>query len=156
VEFSDGVRQVIIQAEEEVRALGDSRLGSEYLLLALAADPERDVSAAVLASLGVDAPSLREQIVETNGRRDVPSPPNPPFTGEAKQVLASSFREALLLGNDCIGTEHLLLSAADGSSTAALLLADRDITPKQVRAEVLRRVTPGQQSAPRGRRRLRR
>ena len=156
MQFSDGVRQVIIRAREETRALGDTRLGSEYLLLALATDPEQDVSAAVLASLGVDAPSLREQIVETNGRRETPSPPDPPFTGEAKQVLASSFGEAVGLGNDWIGTEHLLLSAADGSSTAALLLADRDITPEQVRAEVLRRVTPGRRSTPRGRRRLRR
>ena len=106
--FTDGARRVMVLAQEEAGALNHNYIGTEHLLLALIYEGE-GVAAKALASLNISLDAAVQQVEEIIGRGQAPTTGHIPFTPRAKNVLELSFREALRLGHNHIGTEHLLL-----------------------------------------------
>jgi ATP-dependent Clp protease ATP-binding subunit ClpC len=114
--FTDRARRVIVLAQQEARTLNHNYIGTEHLLLGLLADAG-GTAARALESLGVTLDAAREQVREMLGEGQHVQQGHIPFTPRAKKVLELSLREALNLGDDHIGTEHLLLgllAEADG------------------------------------------
>jgi hypothetical protein len=131
--FTDEARRSIICAQEESKALGHDRIGTEHLLLGLFHD---DVggAAVTLQSFGVTLEAARDAVVASVGRGDGPSRGHIPFTPRAKRVLERSLRAALKLDHSYIGSEHLLLGLVDeGEGAAADLFARLAIDPVEAR-----------------------
>jgi len=147
--FTDRARRVVVLAQEEARHLRHGWIGTEHILLGLLAE-EQGIARQALDALGVHAESVREEI-----RRIVPPGEDTPvghvpFTPRAKKVLELSLREALQLGHNYIGTEHILLGVArQGEGVAAQVLAGRGAGLDRVRSQVLllMSATPGQAPA---------
>jgi hypothetical protein len=139
--FTERARQVVVLAQEQARALGHSQIGTEHLLLGLLAERE-GLASRVLASLDVRAEAVREQVVAICGSGPESAGPRQiPFTPEAKKVLERALREALALGHDYIGTEHLLLGLVrdeDGLATRLLVRRLGMDAPETIRVEVTR------------------
>jgi ATP-dependent Clp protease ATP-binding subunit ClpC len=135
--FTDRARTVVVLAQEEARTLNHNRLGTEHLLLALIREGE-GVAARALKSLGIDLEAVRQQVEEIIGRGETgPSGPIP-FTPRAKKVLELSMREALQLGHNYIGTEHILLGLIrEGDGVAAEVLLNLGAERNRVRRRVL-------------------
>jgi hypothetical protein len=130
-------RQVVVRAQEEARVLKHDYVGTEHLLLGLLGE-EEGRAARVLASLGVTFESARRQVVRTVGAGEKDSPDQVPFTTPAKKSLELALREALSLGHDYIGTEHLLLGLVRQSkSVASGILRDINADPETVCDAVL-------------------
>ncbi|MBL1078085.1 hypothetical protein JK358_27135 [Nocardia sp. 2] len=145
--FTDRARRTIVLAQEEARALDHDYIGTEHLLLALLAEQEGPV-AATFAELGLDRRTVREQIQAVIGRGTATPGSHIPFTPRSKKVLELSLREALTLGNNHIGTEHLLLAVVDESEGVAAqvlakLGADRTRVHEQLFQLLGRRPGPG-------------
>jgi ATP-dependent Clp protease ATP-binding subunit ClpC len=135
--FTEPAREVVVYAQDEARSLKHNYIGTEHLLLGLLR-VEDGLALRVLSSLGVGLDEVRDQVVRNVGRGDVEPAGQIPFTPRAKKALELSLREALSLGHDYIGTEHVLLGLVrveDG--VAARLLADVGASPERVRAQVL-------------------
>ncbi len=160
--FTERARQVVVKAQEEARGLGHDYIGTEHLLLGLLG-VEEGLAGQVLESLGVGHERVRAEIERIVGlgeaRRAVGQIP---FTPRAKKVLELSLREALGLGHDYIGTEHILLGllrdAREGEGVAARILVELEVDDEQVRAKLVELLpglaTPGRpRSLPRFRRR---
>lgn len=107
--FTDQARRVVHLAAEDARMLRHSHVGTEHLLLGLVFDNE-GLAAQVLESLGLSLARVRHQVIEITGHGQHPSPRHIPLTPQAKKVLEVSLREALGLGHNHVGTEHMLLS----------------------------------------------
>jgi ATP-dependent Clp protease ATP-binding subunit ClpC len=136
--FTDRARRVVVEAQHEARALGHDYIGTEHLLLGLISEGG-GVAAKALESLGVSAEALRERVVGIVGPGQESPPTHIPFTPQAKQVLRLSLAEALRLGHDYIGTEHLLLALIqEQEGVAGRALADAGADLRRVRAEVVR------------------
>jgi hypothetical protein len=120
--FTDRARRVVVLAQEEARLLNHNYIGTEHLLLGLLSEGE-GVGARALVSMGVDLGGARFEVEAIIGRgTDAPSG-HIPFTPRAKKVLELSLREALQLGHNYIGTEHILLGLIrEGSGVAAQAL----------------------------------
>jgi hypothetical protein len=130
-------RRVVVLAQEEARRLKHDYVGTEHLLLGLARE-EEGRAAGVLASLGVTFESARRQVVRIVGTGEQDSPDQMPFTTTAKKSLELALHEAVGLGHDYIGTEHLLLGLVrESESVACRILRDLDADPKTVRDAVL-------------------
>ncbi len=106
--FTDGARRAVYLASEEARLLRHSHVGTEHLLLGLVFEDE-GLAVKVLESLGLSLEEIRHQVTGIIGHGQRTSPRHLPFTPQAKRVLELSLREALSLGHNYIGTEHLLL-----------------------------------------------
>jgi ATP-dependent Clp protease ATP-binding subunit ClpA len=106
--FTDRARRVLVLAQEEARLLNHNYLGTEHILLGLVHEGE-GVAALVLDSFGVGLDTVRQRIKEAVGDSPGAGVGAPPFTPRSKKVLELSLREALRLGHNYIGTEHLLL-----------------------------------------------
>lgn len=106
--FTDRARRVLVLAQEEARLLNHNFLGTEHILLGLIHEGE-GVAAKALESLGISLEAVREKVEETIGPAGTATSGAPPFTPRAKKVLELSLREALALGHNHIGTEHVLL-----------------------------------------------
>jgi ATP-dependent Clp protease ATP-binding subunit ClpC len=106
--FSDEARRVLVLAQEAARLLGHSFIGTEHLLLALL-DEGKGPAAKALTSSGLSSEIVREKVNEHLGPAGVAAVGSPPFTPSSKKVLELALREALQLGHNYIGTEHLLL-----------------------------------------------
>ena len=136
--FSDRARRVVVQAQEEARRLNHSFIGPEHLLLALLRNDGTGSKA--LGSLGVPLESVSRQVEESIGTGSAPSTPGHiPFKGSSKKVLELSLREALSLGHNYIGTEHILLGllregASDPDSVVHFLGVDANQVRSQVQA----------------------
>jgi ATP-dependent Clp protease ATP-binding subunit ClpC len=114
--------RVLVLAQEEARLLNHAFIGTEHILLGLISDGE-GVAAQVLEQLEVSLDDVREKVVESVGVSATTPNGSPPFTTRAKKVLELSLREALLLGHNYIGTEHLLLGLLrEGDGVAAGVL----------------------------------
>jgi hypothetical protein len=139
--FTERARTVVVLAQEQARTLGHSKIDTEHLLLGLLGEQE-GLAARVLASLGVRAESVREQVVAISGSAPEPSGSQQiPFTPEAKKALERALREALSLGHDYIGTEHLLLGLVQDEDGLAVRILVRTLgngTPETIRGEVMR------------------
>lgn len=121
--FTDRARAVVMHAQEEARQLDHGYIGTEHLLLGLIADPE-GMGGQVLAGCGLDIDGVRAEIERRIGRGPSEAKGHIPFTPRAKKVLELSLRQALKLGHDYIGTEHVLLGLlAEGEGVAAQILA---------------------------------
>ncbi len=106
--FTEQARQVVVLAQEEARTLRHDYIGTEHLLLGLLRE-ENGLAARACASLNIDVERVRAQVVGIVGPRDEVASGQLPFTPRAKKVLELALREALSLGHNYIGTEHVLL-----------------------------------------------
>jgi ATP-dependent Clp protease ATP-binding subunit ClpC len=143
--FTDRARRVVVEAQQQARALGHDYIGTEHLLLGLISEGH-GLGAKALESLGIGAEGLRAGVVEIVGTGQSSTTGHIPFTPRAKQVLRLSLAEALRLGHNYIGTEHLLLALIqerDGVAGQVLAAADADLG--RVRAEVVRLLAEYQQ-----------
>jgi ATP-dependent Clp protease ATP-binding subunit ClpC len=134
--FTDRARRVVVLAQEESRLLNHHHIGTEHVLLGLIHEGE-GVAAMALESLGISLETVRNKVEETIGAGESPPSGHIPFTPRAKKVLELSLREALQLGHNYIGTEHILLGLVrEGEGVAAQVLvglgAGLDAVRKQV------------------------
>ena len=136
--FTERARQVIVLAQEEARGLRHNYIGTEHLLLGLLR-VEDGLAARALASLGVAAEDVRERVRDVVGEgTEEPVAPTP-FTPRAKKVLELALREALSLGADHVGTEHLLLGLArEEEGVAARILLDLGAGAETIRTAIVR------------------
>jgi len=109
--FSERARQVVVLAQDEARSLKHNYIGTEHLLLGLFRE-EEGIAARALESLGITLGEVRAQVARLVGEGDEIAGGQIPFTPRAKKVLELSMREALSLGHNYIGTEHILLGVA--------------------------------------------
>jgi ATP-dependent Clp protease ATP-binding subunit ClpC len=131
--FTERARRVVIFGQEEARGLRHNYIGTEHLLLGVLREGE-GVGARVLASLGVTLDAVRAEVVSNVGQGDAAAVETIPFTPRAKRVLELSLREALSLGHDYIGTEHLLLGLVrEQEGVAAKILLHLDADAETVR-----------------------
>jgi ATP-dependent Clp protease ATP-binding subunit ClpC len=136
--FTDRARRVVVLAQEEARLLNHNYIGTEHILLGLVREGE-GVAAQALESLHVSLAVVRRQVEEVIGRGQPAPEGHIPFTPRAKKVLELSLREALQLGHDYIGTEHILLGLIrEGEGVAAQVLQKLGATLERVREEVMR------------------
>jgi ATP-dependent Clp protease ATP-binding subunit ClpA len=136
--FTDRARRVLVLAQDEARALEHNFLGTEHLLLGLIKEGE-GVGAVALTELGATHASLRDHItaVITPGEPGAASG-SPPFTPRSKKVLELALSEALDLGHNYIGTEHLLLGLVrEGEGVAAQVLIRSGLDLSTVRKKVI-------------------
>jgi ATP-dependent Clp protease ATP-binding subunit ClpA len=140
--FTERARQVVVLAQDEARGLRHNYIGTEHLLLGLLRE-EKGIAAGVLASLDVTAEEVRAQVARIVGHGDETATGQIPFTPRAKRVLELSLREALTLGHNYIGSEHILLGVvAENEGVAARILLDFGAGPEKIRSEVLRFISP--------------
>jgi Clp amino terminal domain, pathogenicity island component len=141
--FTDRARRAIYLAQEEARLLRHDQVGPEHLLLGLLYEGE-GVAATALESLGISPEGIREQVEEIIGHGESPPRGHIPFAPQAKKALEVSLREALQLGHNYIGTEHVLLAllCADGGVPARVLAA-AGADHARVRGQVLRLLSSG-------------
>ncbi|HET9173382.1 MAG TPA: Clp protease N-terminal domain-containing protein [Actinospica sp.] len=135
--FTDQARRVVVLAQEEARLLHHNYLGTEHLLLGVIR--ERDgLAARALADLGVSLEAVRDEVLVIIGRGERTPTGHIPFTPRAKKVLELTLREALQLGTDYIGTEHLLLGLIrEGQGVAAQVLTKLGKPLDEVRDSVI-------------------
>jgi hypothetical protein len=135
--FTNRARRVLVLAQEEARLLGHGFLGTEHILLGLIHEGE-GIGAKTLESLNISLQAVREKVDDTIGPAGSGQTGSPPFTPRAKKCLELSLREALQLGHDYIGTEHLLLGLVrEGEGVAAQVLQDLGASLPRVRRRVL-------------------
>jgi ATP-dependent Clp protease ATP-binding subunit ClpC len=135
--FTDQARQVVVAAQEEARTLGHNYIGTEHILLGLLSEPE-GLAAQALTSLEISRDAARDQVVEIVGTGAGQQSGHIPFTPRTKKVLELSLREAQRLGDDHIGTEHILLGLArEGDGVGAQILERQGANPDRVIAQVM-------------------
>jgi hypothetical protein len=135
--FTDRARRVVVLAQEEARLLGHNYIGTEHLLLGLVHEGE-GVAAEALGTLGIELSTLRLRVEERAGHGAGAVSGHIPFTPRAKKVLELSLREALQLGHNHIGTEHILLGLVrEGDGVGARVLIDAGVDLPGVRATVI-------------------
>ena len=152
--FTERARQVVVLAQEEARALKHNYIGTEHLLLGLLRE-EEGVAARVLDGLEVSVEEVRAAVVRIVGSGEESPQGQIPFTPRAKKVLELALREALSLGHNYIGTEHILLGLVrEDEGVAARILLDLDAEPEKIRNEVMRTLSgPGRRGQQQARRR---
>ena len=135
--FTDRARRVVVLAQEEARMLNHNYIGTEHILLGLIHEGE-GVAAKALESLGIALEGVRAQVEEIIGQGQQAPSGHIPFTPRAKKVLELSLREALQLGHNYIGTEHILLGLIrEGEGVAAQVLQKLGADLNRVRQQVL-------------------
>ncbi|MBW3084810.1 ATP-dependent Clp protease ATP-binding subunit ClpC1 [Austwickia sp. TVS 96-490-7B] len=135
--FTDRARRVVVLAQEEARMLNHNYIGTEHILLGLIHEGE-GVAAKALESLGISLDAVREQVQEIIGTGTQAPSGHIPFTPRAKKVLELSLREALQLGHNYIGTEHILLGLIrEGEGVAAQVLVKLGADLSRVRQTVI-------------------
>ena len=135
--FTDRARRVVVLAQEEARLLNHNYIGTEHILLGLIHEGE-GVAAKGLESLGISLEAVRSQVEELIGQGASSPSGHIPFTPRAKKVLELSLREALQLGHNYIGTEHILLGLIrEGEGVAAQVLVKLGADLSRVRQQVI-------------------
>ena len=135
--FTDRARRVVVLAQEEARLLNHSYIGTEHILLGLIHEAD-GVAAIALERLGISLEAVRERVQGIIGEGDVAPTGHIPFTPRAKKVLELSLREALQLGHNYIGTEHILLGLIrEGEGVGAHVLVNLGADLSAVRQEVI-------------------
>lgn len=134
--FTERARRVVVFAQEEARSLNQNYIGTEHLLLGLIREKE-GIAAKALENLEINLEDVRVQVEEIVGKGNVSLPGHIPFTPRAKKVLEYALREALQLGHNYIGTEHILLGLIrEGEGIAAKVLENLGADLESVRREV--------------------
>ncbi|MEI7930477.1 MAG: Clp protease N-terminal domain-containing protein, partial [Actinomycetes bacterium] len=135
--FTDRARRVVVLAQEEARMLNHNYIGTEHILLGLIHEGE-GVAAKALEALGISLEAVRSQVEEIIGQGQQAPSGHIPFTPRAKKVLELSLREALQLGHNYIGTEHILLGLIrEGEGVAAQVLVKLGADLNRVRTQVI-------------------
>jgi ATP-dependent Clp protease ATP-binding subunit ClpC len=148
--FSDRARRVVVLSQEEARLLNHNYIGTEHILLGLVHEDE-GVAAGALESLNIRLDAVRREVEEIIGQGDSPPSEHIPFTPRAKKVLELSLREAIQLGHNYIGTEHVLLGLLrEGEGVACQVLVNLGASLPQVRARVLQLVAESAGERPSG------
>src|ERR1041384_2619615 len=142
--FTERARQVVVLAQEEARTLKHNYIGTEHILLGLLRE-EEGLAARVLESLDITVEEVRAQVARIVGQGDEVTTGQIPFTPRAKKVLELALREALSLGHNYIGTEHILLGLVrENEGVAARILLDFDADADKIRNEIIRMLSgPG-------------
>src|SRR6187401_202213 len=142
--FTERARQVVVLAQDEARALKHNYIGTEHILLGLLRE-EEGLAARVLESLDITVEEVRAQVARIVGQGDEVTTGQIPFTPRAKKVLELALREALSLGHNYIGTEHILLGLVrENEGVAARILLDFDADAAKIRNEIIRMLSgPG-------------
>jgi hypothetical protein len=136
--LTERARQVVVLAQDEARVLRRNYIGTEHILLGLLREKE-GLAAHVLGSLGIDLEGARAQIVRIVGQGNEAVTEQIPFTQHAINVLNLTQREALSLGDNYVGTEHILLGLVrENEGVAARILLDFDADGEKLRGEILR------------------
>ncbi|MDO5722544.1 MAG: ATP-dependent Clp protease ATP-binding subunit [Actinomycetaceae bacterium] len=149
--FTDRARRVVVLAQNEARSLNHSYNGTEHLLLGLIVEGE-GIAAKALEMMSITYEPVRKTVIEMLGEGKQSTPGRIPFTPRAKKVLELSLREALQLGHNYIGTEHLLLGLIrEGEGAAAKVLVELGGDLGQIRQNVIQLLQGYQQSGAAGR-----
>jgi hypothetical protein len=136
--FTDRARRVVVLAHEEARLLGHNYIGTEHILLGIVREGD-GVGAKALESIGIPLEAVRAHVREIVGSGSRAPSGHIPFTARAKKALELSLREALQLGHNYIGTEHVLLGLIrEGDGVGAQVLTRLGADVARVRAEVIR------------------
>ena len=139
--FTDRARRVVVLAQEEARRLNHNYIGTEHILLGLIQEGEGHAAKA-LEELSINIDSVRSEVVEIIGEGQQSPSGHIPFTPRAKKVLELSLREALQLGHNYIGTEHILLGLIrEGEGVAAQVLKKLGAELSQVRQTVMKLIS---------------
>jgi ATP-dependent Clp protease ATP-binding subunit ClpC len=134
--FTDRSRRVLVYAQDEARELNVDFIGTEHILLGLIHEGD-GIAAKALGALGVNYDSVRKKVRKAASHGGTTSSGSPPFTPPAKKVLELALREALQLGHNYIGTEHILLGLVrEGSDAATQILLDLGVELADVRDKV--------------------
>ncbi len=149
--FTERARQVVVLAQDEARALKHNYIGTEHILLGLLRE-EEGLAARVLESLDITVEEVRAQVARIVGQGDEVTTGQIPFTPRAKKVLELALREALSLGHNYIGTEHILLGLVrENEGVAARILLDFDADAEKIRNEIIRMLSgPGRRQQGQG------
>ena len=148
--FTDRARRVVVLAQEEARLLDHDYIGTEHILLGLIHEGD-GVAAKALEQLGISLEAVRTQVEEMIGHGDSMASDHIPFTPRAKKVLELSLREALELGHNYIGTEHILLGLIrEGEGVAAQVLVKLGPDLSVVRQQVIQILSGHVREATRG------
>jgi ATP-dependent Clp protease ATP-binding subunit ClpA len=144
--FTERARQVVVLAQDESRLLKHNYIGTEHILLGLLRE-EEGLAAHVLQSFDITVEEVRAQVARVIGEGDEVTTGQIPFTPRAKKVLELALREALSLGHNYIGTEHILLGVArENSGVAARILLDFGVDAEKIRNETARLLSaPGRE-----------
>ena len=135
--FTDRARRVVVLAQEEARMLDHNYIGTEHILLGLIHEGD-GVAARALTALGISLYAMRQAVEDIIGRGEEAPSGHIPFTPRSKKVLELSLREALQLGSDYIGTEHVLLALIrEGDGVAAQVLVGSGVDLNRARQEII-------------------
>jgi ATP-dependent Clp protease ATP-binding subunit ClpC len=146
--FTDRARRVVVLAQENARMLNHAYIGTEHLLLGLIHEGE-GVAAVVLHDLGIDLDKVRANVEEIVGQGQQITTGHIPFTPRAKTVLDLCLREALQLGHNYIGTEHILMGLIrEGEGVAAQILVKEGLELPRVRQAIIKKLTGYQHPSP--------
>jgi ATP-dependent Clp protease ATP-binding subunit ClpC len=136
--FTERAKQVVVLAQDEARALKHNYIGTEPILLGLLRE-EEGLAARVLESLDITVEEVRAQVARIVGQGDEVTTGQIRFTPRAKKVLELALREALSLGHNYIGTEHILLGLVrENEGVAARILLDFGADAEKIRNEIMR------------------
>jgi Clp amino terminal domain, pathogenicity island component/ClpX C4-type zinc finger len=143
--FTDEARRAVVMAQEEARQLNHNYIGAEHILLGLLG-VEDGIASRALQQLEVAPDAIRRRVREIIGAGALPASGHIPFTSDAKKALEYSLREALRLGHNYIGTEHILLALVrpDDESIASQVLVELGIEQSRVRQAVMQLLTTGE------------
>jgi len=149
--FTDRARRVVVLAQDEARSLNHNYIGTEHLLLGLITEGE-GVAAKALESLDINKDAVRTAVIDIIGEGEKPVEGHIPFTPRAKRVFELSLREALQLGHNYIGTEHLLLGLLkEGEGVASQVLIKLGADLSKVRQTVIELLSGYQRNGDDGR-----
>ena len=149
--FTDRARRVVVLAQDEARSLNHNYIGTEHLLLGLITEGE-GVAAKALESLDINKDAVRSAVIDIIGEGEKPVEVHIPFTPRAKRVFELSLREALQLGHNYIGTEHLLLGLLkEGEGVASQVLIKLGADLSKVRQTVIELLSGYQRNGDDGR-----
>jgi ATP-dependent Clp protease ATP-binding subunit ClpC len=142
--FTERARQVVVLAQDESRRLDHDHIGTEHILLGLLRE-EDGIAARVLAAMDVTLDEVRAEVLRLVGRGEASPTGQIPFTRGGKQALELALREAVGLGHDSIGTEHILLGLVRADDdVAARILQEHGADPEKIRQAVIRMLSgPG-------------
>jgi ATP-dependent Clp protease ATP-binding subunit ClpC len=126
--FNDRARRVVAQAQKETRLHHHAQVGTEHLLLGLVGSGD-DAGAELLTAMDLDGATVRRAVDDIIGQGVDETPDPVPLSGGGMKALELAVREALVLGNDFVGTEHLLLGLIrEENGVAARVLARHGVT----------------------------
>lgn len=146
--FTDRARRVTVLAQEEARQLSHNYIGTEHILLGLLHEGE-GVAAQALVAMGIKVEDVRTQVEQIIGQGQQSPAGHIPFTPRAKKVMELSLREALQLGHNYIGSEHIVLGLVrEGEGGGAQILQRLDIDAEELRRGILTVLRSRQQSRP--------